>query len=282
MAVYKEKDGDIVREYALQEGMPVFTKQTHRAWLDIVSTKAYGTTLFLDNELQFAEKDEYIYHEMLVHPCLLASPSRKNICIIGGGDGCAAREILKWGNEVESIDIIDWDSEVTTMFSSEYAWINSNALQNQKIRIENVNIRELLHEDRSYDCILIDLLDPNLEEPYQVDLWYDCLFLAKQWRKQGGSMIINAGGMTPWDTKSVVSFLELAQRRLGWSLSLSKVFVPSFGRDWCFLQNFPSEDLHFDRLPSDLRYMSKEAWEQASFSGWTPDYRQSFRLNTMN
>jgi predicted membrane-bound spermidine synthase len=282
MAVYRETDGDIVREYALQEGMPVFTKQTKRAFLDIVSTKAYGTTLFLDNELQFAEKDEYIYHEMLVHPCLLASQSRKNICIIGGGDGCAAREILKWGNEVDSIDIIDWDSEVTTMFTKEYKWINSESLNNQKVNIENVNIRECLHEERSYDCILIDLLDPNLEEPYQLDLWYDCLFLAKQWLKEGGSMIINAGGMTSWDTKSVVSFFDLAQRRLHYPLFLSKVFVPSFGRDWCFVQNFTSEDLDFDRLPNNLRYMSKEAWNSAFFTGWAPDYRRCFRLNTMN
>jgi spermidine synthase len=219
---------------------------------------------------------------MLVHPCLLASQARKNICIIGGGDGCAAREILKWGDEVESIDIIDWDSDVTTLFSSEYAWINSHALQNSKVRLENVNIREFLHVDRSYDCILIDLLDPNLGEEYQIDLWYDCLFLAKQWLKEKGSIILNAGGMTSWDTQSVSTFLELAERRLGCPLSLSKVFVPSFGREWCFFQNYTSEDLPFERLPCNLRYMSKKAWEQASFSGWTPDYRQLFRLNTTN
>jgi spermidine synthase len=63
MAVYKERDGDLVREYALQEGKPIWKKRTQRAMVEVVPTKSYGTALFIDNELQLTEKDEYIYHE---------------------------------------------------------------------------------------------------------------------------------------------------------------------------------------------------------------------------
>jgi spermidine synthase len=279
MAVYRETDGNIVREYRLQGEEEIVRKQTKRAFVEIVPTKEYGTSLFIDNELQLAEKDEYIYHEMLVHPCLASSQTRKRVCIMGGGDGCAAREVLKWGNDVESIDIIDWDSEVTELFTNQYPWLNHESLSNQKVHLDHVNIRELLHEERSYDCILIDLLDPNLQEEGQDALWYDIFFLAKHWIQEGGSIVINAGGITAWDTQAIHCFLDLVQRRIQWPLHLYKVFVPSFGREWCFLLFNTSSILSFKPLPTDLSYMSIDAWNQAHSSAWTPDYRKAFHLN---
>ena len=92
MAVYRENDGFLVREYELTHSA-IVQKQTKKAFLEIVPTKEYGTALFLDGELQLTEKDEYIYHESLVHPCLMTAITRKKVCILGGGDGCAAREV---------------------------------------------------------------------------------------------------------------------------------------------------------------------------------------------
>ena len=270
MAVYRETDGFVVREYALEEG-DILRKKTDRALIDIVPTKEFGKALFIDNELQLTEKDEYIYHEAFVHPCLSFSQSRKKICIIGGGDGCAVREVLKWP-EVEAVDLIDWDSQMTELFRTQYSGLNKNALQHIKVRIENENIRDFLHEERSYDCILIDLIDPNPEKQYQVDLWYDILFMAKHWISDGGCVVMNAGGITPWNNQNIEWLIEIVQRRFSCPLKLYKTFVPSFAKEWCFIL-LSGSDMEMDTIPSvpqGLRYLEKETWAHMGY--WSRDY----------
>jgi len=276
MTTYREKDGALLREYELCLG-DIVRNQSDKALLELVPTKEYGIALFLDNELQLTEKDEYIYHEMLVHPCLSSSHSKKRVCIIGGGDGCAAREVLRWGSDVESIDIIDWDNRITNLFRYTYNTLNQDSLSHPKVKIFNENIRSFLYEKRTYDCILIDLLDPNPQEAGQQELWYEILFMVKDWLREGGSIGINAGGILPWDTKNVDWLLELVQRKMNLPIYLYKVFVPSFGREWCFV--FLGQTPHIAKLPDGLRYMSKQAWKQAYSYGWTAEYRKNLCLN---
>jgi spermidine synthase len=278
MTTYREKDEEIVREYTL-EIEEIFRKETENAFVEIVPLKEYGRSLFIDGQLQFTEKDEYIYHEALVHPCLATIEPRHSVCIIGGGDGLAAREVLRWGDAIHSIDIIDWDKEITDLFTEKYSDLNNESLQDSKVHIENENIRELLHDDRLYDCIIIDLLDPNPFEEGQTDLWYDVLFIARNWIKNGGSIVINAGGITPWDTEVVDWLVDLVQKKIKWNLSLYKVFVPSFGREWCFILLTQSERPYVEHLPDDVRFITKQAWKQMYSYGWTKDYRQNLYLN---
>lgn len=271
MAVYREIDGNLTREYVL-EGGDIFRKQTEKALVELVPTKEFGTALFIDGELQFTEKDEYIYHEALVHPCLMTSSAQKKVCILGGGDGCAAREVLKWP-DVESIHIIDWDKEVTDLFSHRFAHLNNWSLNDTRVTIENKNIQECLHEDRSYDCILVDLLDPK---ETQTDLWYDILFLAKHWIQPSGSIVINAGGITPWQVDTVNWLLQMIESKTSFKRILYKTFVPSFGKEWCFILiskgvNESANSLS-TRLPSTLKYFSSATWDHIYTHTWTKDY----------
>lgn len=269
MAVYRETDGGIVREYALSSDQ-IFRKQTEKALVEIVPTVEYGTALFIDGELQFTEKDEYMYHESLVHPCLTNASQRKKVCILGGGDGCAAREVFKWP-DVERLDIIDWDKDVTDLFQHRYAHLNNWSLDDPRVYIENKNIQELLHEDRSYDCILVDLLDPK---DTQIDLWYDILFLTKHWLTATGSLVINAGGITPWQVDMVNWLLQMIESKTGFQRVLYKTFVPSFGREWCFVLaskgDRPSKTLA--ALPPNLKYIDGTSWDHIYTHTWTKDY----------
>ena len=269
MAVYRETDGDIVREYALEGSKTLFRKQCDFALLEIVPTKAFGSCLFLDNELQFSEFDEYIYHEMLIHPCLSLSNQRKSVCIIGGGDGCAAREVLKW-EDVDTVDLIDWDSTVTKLFKHTYSYVNSGSLDDPRILIQNNNIQSYIHEERAYDCIVVDLLDPDFSKENQDHLWYDVLFLVKQWINPGGCIVINLGGILPGDTANVEIFTALLQDRIDLPHRLYKVFVPSFAREWCFALIGPTESELRNNLPSTLRYLSDSVWKAANT--WSEAY----------
>ena len=276
MATYREKDGFIVREYALEQ-KPILYKQTKKAFIEIVPTKEYGKTLFIDNELQFSEKDEYIYHEMLVHPCLsLCDP--RNICIIGGGDGLAAREVLKW-HTVEAVDVIDWDEGITNYFMNEETTLNANSLQDPRVRIYNENIQESLHDERNYDAILVDLLDPDFTKEGQLDLWYDIIFMTKHWISPTGCIVINAGGITPWDTTTLNRLIELLAQKTSFLIHLYKVFVPSFGREWCFILLKETSTMTMTNAPANLHYFDENTWKQAYVSGWSVEYQRNICLN---
>ena len=73
--------------------------------------------LFLSSHLQFSSRDEYRYHEALVHPGLAALPGARRVLVLGGGDGLAVREILKYP-DVETITLVDLDPEMTRLFST--------------------------------------------------------------------------------------------------------------------------------------------------------------------
>ena len=267
MSAYRETDGHVIREYALST-TGWFQQKTEKALIEMVPTKEYGAALFLDGEMQLAFQDEYVYHEALVHPCLSSAKSRKRVCIIGGGDGCALREVLKW-TDVENIDVLDWDKEMIQLFRTKYAMFNSWAFDDPRVSIETNDIRSYVHETRSYDCILVDLVDPDQSHS---DLWYDVLYIVKKWIAVGGSLVINAGGITPWQTDTVNWLLQHVESTPQFRPHLYKVFVPSFGRDWCFLLLNEATIVYLKNLPPGLRYMDDVAWHQAYTYGWTKNY----------
>lgn len=279
MSVYRETDGSIVREYTLGPGA-ILRKETEHSYVEVVPTEAFGKALFIDNELQLTEKDEYIYHEMLVHPCLASTEEIKKICVIGGGDGCALREILKWKhyNTIHEIDLIDYDRDVVDLFKHQFCEFNDGAYEDRLVHVENVDIRNLLHDtERYYDCIFVDLIDPSVE---QAELWEDMLSLLKHWTIHGGNMVINAGGITPWQMEMVNWLVELLEEKFPHHyIHLYKAFIPSFGREWCYIFLHQNEKIKFLPYPEDLQYFSERTWKQAYNYGWTTDYLRQINLN---
>ena len=81
--------------------------------------------LFLSSHLQFSSRDEYRYHEALVHPGLAALPGARRVLVLGGGDGLAVREILKYPS-VEQITLVDLDPEMTKLFSTNPVLVELN------------------------------------------------------------------------------------------------------------------------------------------------------------
>jgi spermidine synthase len=73
----------------------IFSKSTPYQRI-IITKKGRDLRLFLNGNLQFSSVDEYRYHEALIHPVLQALPDAKNVLVMGGGDGLAVREILKY------------------------------------------------------------------------------------------------------------------------------------------------------------------------------------------
>ncbi|MCB9852349.1 MAG: polyamine aminopropyltransferase [Phycisphaerales bacterium] len=119
--------------------------------------------LYLNGHLQFAAVDEYRYHEALVLPAMEAAARHERVLILGGGDGLAARQVLKYDG-VKRIDLVDLDSEVTNIFKT---WqiltrVNGNTLNDPRVHIHNTDAFGFLQNTTDlYDVILIDLPDPS-------------------------------------------------------------------------------------------------------------------------
>ena len=104
----------------------------------VVTSGTAGVRLFLNGNLQFHTRDEYRYHESLVHPVMAAHGAPKNVLVLGGGDGMAVREVLKHPS-VERVTLVELDPAMTRLFSTDplLTRLNDHALQSPKLTIVN-------------------------------------------------------------------------------------------------------------------------------------------------
>jgi len=236
-----------------------FSLNTGKAKVHLV-----GGQLYIDNVLQSDIHDEYIYHEALVHPAMSHALSRERVLILGGAEGCTAREVLKW-NDVESVTQVDWDKELCHAFFTRSDWNNSAYLDNRfELIIDDAwkFCREAV--PASYDVIIIDLLDPEFKDLVKI---LELLEYCQSLLAKDGTLTINTGGVFPWDTAVHREILNMLPGGIPY-----KIFVPSFEWEWSFIllgevdfQYFPSY-MKNNTLLFDL----ETAWPQ--MKTWTRDY----------
>jgi spermidine synthase len=128
----------ITAEQKLYKDPIIYTKTTQ--YQRIVFTESHNGNLYcyINGNLQFSSLDERIYHEFLVHPVLATAQSRKNILVLGGGDGLAVREILKY-NDVQTVTLVDIDPEMTHLAKTfpRLTQLNNNSLNTGKVSVLN-------------------------------------------------------------------------------------------------------------------------------------------------
>ena len=122
-----------------------------------------GHRLFLNGNLQFAERDEYRYHEALVHPAMLAHGAPQRVAVLGGGDGMAVREILKHPS-VQQVTLVELDPAMTELFTQTpaLAALNAHALTSPKVKVVNADAFTWLQDSTDmFDVIVVDFPDPT-------------------------------------------------------------------------------------------------------------------------
>ncbi|MGJ8640473.1 MAG: polyamine aminopropyltransferase [Opitutaceae bacterium] len=114
----------------------VFSETTKYQHIVITESPAKAIACYINGHLQFNDSDEHIYHENLVHPAMQIAPRRKNILILGGGDGLAAREVLKY-SDVEMVTLVDLDPLMTELArnSEFFLEMNRGSLNHAKLAI---------------------------------------------------------------------------------------------------------------------------------------------------
>ena len=129
--------------------------------VELVETPSLGRVLLIDGITQVSEREEYRYHEPLVHPALLVHPGPRTVLVVGGGDGGVLREVLRH-RTVERVDFAELDSEVAA-FSREYlVHIHGGAFEDARVRSVFGDGRAFVEAAPSgtYDAVIMDMTDP--------------------------------------------------------------------------------------------------------------------------
>ncbi|WP_248926698.1 methyltransferase [Paenibacillus hamazuiensis] len=196
----------------------------------ITLLEAKDVRLYLDKQLQFSSLDERFYHEALVHPAMTLSSGRGNVLILGGGDGFAVREVLKY-RDVRSVDLVELDPKIIRLAKSKpLSSLNKRSLYDRRVKVHIKDARRFFPTAKSYDVIIIDFPDPSDKA---ISKLYTKEFLQRAAKSlaKGGVMVIQSNSTE--DMPRVYWSIYHTLRSIGMNAKSYYVYVPSFG-DWGF------------------------------------------------
>lgn len=215
-------------------GEPVIYAVSTKFQRIVITRRNDDVRLYLNGNLQFSSRDEYRYHEALVQPALGRVAHPRNVLILGGGDGLAAREVLRHP-EVQKLTLVDLDGEMTSLFAQTpmLNQLNRGSLTDPRMTVINADgfrwARENQH--RKFDAIIVDFPDPV---DYSVGKLYTESFY--RWTRNllapGGMMAVQSTSplVAPRAFWTVATTLEAA----GLQTRAYHAYVPSFG-EWGFI-----------------------------------------------
>ncbi len=210
--------------------------------------------LFLNSHLQFSSRDEYRYHEALVHPGLSAVPAPRRVLVLGGGDGLAVREILKYP-QVESVTLVDLDPDMTRLFSTHpmLVKLNGGAFLSPRVHVVNADAFPWIDGNgEAFDFIVVDFPDPT---NYSLGKLYTTAFykgVARHLSAQGLMVVQSTSPMFARDSYwCIVETLKQA----GLKPYPYHAYVPSFG-EWGFVIAGNHEYALPATLPAGLKFVN--------------------------
>jgi len=208
----------------------LFSGRTPFQKVDVIETESFGRVLLLDGLVQTTEKDEFFYHEMLVHPAMVCHPAPEEVLIIGGGDGGTLKEVLRY--PIKRAVMVEIDGEVIQVCKRYFPWLKP-ALRDKRVELRIADGNHFIQEsNRKFDIVFVDSSDPV--GPSTVLHQRSFFLRLKEHLKRGGVVAAQAGS-------PLYHFSSLRKKRL----FLRKMFrfvlfylapVPTYpGCMWSFL-----------------------------------------------
>jgi spermidine synthase len=210
--------------------------------------------LYLNGNLQFSSRDEYRYHEALVHVGLSRLPDARRVLVLGGGDGLAVREILKYPG-VSEVVLVDLDAAMTRLFASQSLLTNLNlgSLASHRVRVVNEDAFSWLAAgaDR-FDFAVVDFPDPST---YSIGKLYTTAFYRRLRTRltPGGAMVIQC--TSPYVARRAFWCVDSTLKASGLVTEPYHLYVPSFG-EWGFILAGDRLPESRARFPAGLKYVN--------------------------
>lgn len=209
-------------------GRVLHDQATPHQSLQIVQTDHFGKVLRLDGRFMTSEKEEFFYHEALVHPAAISHPTPRRCLIIGGGDGGAAEELLKHPS-VEQVVVADLDADVIAVAREQFQAVNRGALDDPRVHVQiGDGMAYMDGNPGRFDLILMDLTDPDT--PANALYTPQAFARMREALAPGGAVVLHLGSPVfhPEQVRHIVSDLQGSFAHV----SPFGLYIPLYGAYW--------------------------------------------------
>lgn len=202
---------------------------------EIMETHAYGKLLVLDGRIQSSQAEDFIYHEGLVHPGLLATENRpESGLVIGGGEGATLREMLRYPSMRRAV-MVDIDGEVVELCKRHLPEMHQGAFDDPRTEVRHEDARGYLEKtDERFDFISVDLVEPLEEGPACRLFTREFYALVRDRLTPGGAMTLQAG-MTKLGELDFYTSIHRTLRDVFPVVAAYQIFISCFGTPWGFI-----------------------------------------------
>jgi spermidine synthase len=200
----------------------------------VIRTATFGKMLILDGDTQSSQADEKIYHESLVHPALAAIDDRREVLILGGGEGATLREVLR-RSDVNRCTMVDIDGDVVELSKRYLPEWSAGAFEDPRARVIVGDALAFLRDDGgSYGAIVSDLTEP-LEDSPSNPLFCDAVFTDIKRRLAPGGVYVLQASTAGFHNMALHA--KMARTLRGYYRYVRSFYahVPAFDNDWAFL-----------------------------------------------
>ena len=238
----------------------VFTEQTPYQQITITQWKDHHQ-LYLNQGKQLSTFDEWLYHEPLVHPVMSLTKGPVDVLLMGAGDGCAIRELLKY-DRVKSITLVDLDSVMTNIGKEHpiFRKLNKDAFYSEKVTVINTDAFNFLeNENNFYDVIIADFPDPRtieLNKLYSYEFYKLCSYRLRP----NGAFITQS--TSPFYTTHTFRCIEKTLNKVGFNTLPIHNHVYTFG-EWSWIigsKNLSSNQIKQNIQHADLSKIENLKW----------------------
>lgn len=249
-----------------------------QSW-SILKTETNGKILMIDNQFQSSSLDEHIYHETLVHSLLIGLDTPEKVLILGGAEGCTAREVFKWSS-VKRVVQVDWDASLIAYFQTAGRNWNGDVYTDPRLEVYAQDALKWLETcQETFDAIVIDLLDPRSEA--DAVFFRTLLKACKLILNLGGGMALNVGTCAPGKNQQGCNLLQWMRTEFSGHYvkrTALRMNVPSFVDPWAVALVVPNQwscRILRAELPEGLLYFTKNKL----FDGlqWPKQYNDVWR-----
>jgi spermidine synthase len=246
------------------EGTLIDSRQTPYQRIEVFDTPELGKLMRIDGANMVSERDEFFYHENLVHPAAIAHPAPKQVLIVGGGDGGSTEEILKHPS-VKKVVLAEIDAGVIDIARKHFHAVHRGALDDPRVEIRIGDGMAYVRDSAARcDLIYLDLTDPigPAEALYTRDFYTDC----RRALSAGGALVLHIGSPFSHATRVADSVAEL--RSVFGRVTPYFVHIPVYGAVWGFAVASDSLDLHsLDAEQVDSRLADRRIGHRQFYNG---------------
>ncbi len=211
----------------------MYTGESDYQSIQVLNSPGFGRCLILDGKIQCSEFDEFIYHEALVHPAMIAHPKPETVFIAGGGEGATLREVLAHSSVKKAV-MVDLDAEVVNICRKHLPFLSEGAFEDSRTELLHADALKYVEEtELQFDVVIIDLTEPLEEGPayllYTQEFYRDLL----KRMAPGGLMSLQAGSTSMVISYGFAAVIRTLETAFGVVASY-QTEVPAFGGTWGF------------------------------------------------